>query len=185
MMELITNFYNMFGSKDIFCHATEEQIKQLTKLFGGNVKKIIEFYSVYQPNNIPMLDCYVQLLGIDSMINENTNSEPGKYLSEYGVVVFALTVGGNLLCIDTNDSFEDDAPVLIADANFCSYNKAYDCIEIGVVPYDLLPQLMGDGVLRLNYDNIKKFLPKVESSFLLFMNNLSCNYYNDIEDFLV
>ena len=62
------------------------------KLFGIEVNKIIEFYKEYQPYNMPMTKSYVQLLDIDNIIIENTNAEPGKYLAEHKVFVFAVTV---------------------------------------------------------------------------------------------
>ena len=107
------------------------------------------------------------------MIEENTYAEPGKYLSDYGVFVFAVTVGGNVLCIDTNKVKNGYASVLIADANFCSYNEYYDCIEIGIAPDKVLDKLHGSEILRLNYPNIKKCLPKIENSFIKFMRKLS------------
>ncbi|WP_448821813.1 hypothetical protein [Cetobacterium sp.] len=131
-----------------------------------------------------MLSSYVQLIGIDNIIVENTNAEPGKYLAEYGVYVFAITVGGNVLCIDTNDVKEGDASVLIADSNFCSYNEVYDCIEIGIVPEMLLDDLSNNGIVRLNYMNIKKCLNKIDDSCLDFMMKLSNEEYEDIEEFL-
>lgn len=184
MKEVIEKFYNMYKNEDLFCYASDEQIRKLCKLFGNNAGKIIDFYKKYQPNNIPMLDSYVQLLGIDRILLENTAAEPGKYLAENGVYVFALTVGGNLLCIDTNDCKDGDASILIADCNFCSYNEKYNCVEIGMVPDELIGELLKNGIVALNYPNIKKCLKKIESSFEVFMNKLSNGEYDDIEDFL-
>lgn len=184
MKEVIEKFNNMYENEDLFCPASDEQISKLSNLFGNNVKKIIDFYRKYQPNNIPMLDSYVQLLGIDKILLENTTAEPGKYLAENGVYVFALTVGGNLLCIDANDCKEDDASILIADCNFCSYNENYKCVEIGIVPDELMEDMLKDGIVILNYPNIKKCLKKIESSFEVFMNKLSNGEYDDIEEYL-
>lgn len=184
MLDIVQNFKRNYEKENMFCHASDEQIRKLTNLFGRNVRKIIEFYKEYQPNNIPMLDSYVQLIDIDKIILENTVSEPGKYLAEFGVFVFAVTVGGNLVCIDTNDCEDGDASILIADSIFCSYNKHHDCIEIGIVPDELINELMEDGIIRLNYSNIKKCLTKIESSFFTFMNKLSNNEYDDVEAFL-
>lgn len=184
MQEVIENFYNMYENEDLFCPASDEQIRKLSNLFGNNVNKIIDFYKKYQPNNIPMLDSYVQLLGIDKILLENTIAEPGKYLAEYGIYVFALTVGGNLLCIDTNDCKDDDASILIIDCNFCSYNDHYNCVEIGIVPDELMEDFLKNGIVILNYSNIKKCVKKIESSFEVFMNKLSNSEYDDIEEFL-
>lgn len=184
MYEFMNGFYEMFGKENIFCKATIDQINQLKALWGDNVYKIIELYTNYQPNNMPMLESYVQLLGIDSIIDENTIAEPGKYLAQFRVYPFALTVGGNLLCIDTNECHNGDADVLIVDSNFCSYNKNYDCIEIGIIPNDIANDFSSEKIIKLNYENICKYVHKVEESFILFMYKLSRNEYDDIEDFL-
>ena len=184
MYEFVKNFYDMFGRDDLFCPASEGQTEQLSRLFGTNVEKVTEFYREHQPDNMPMLDSYVSLLGIDRILLENTSGEPGKYLAKFGVFVFAVTVGGNVLCIEANDCKDGDASVLIADANFCSYNDHYGCAEIGIIPKRAAGEFLGKGMVALNYPNIKKCLTKIEPSFLLFMEKLSRNEYEDVEEYL-
>lgn len=184
MYEFVKNFYDEYKTEDLFCNASEDQISDLIEVFGTNVDKIIDFYRYYQPNNIPMLDSYVRLLGIDGILMENLNGEPGKYLSRYGICVFAVTVGGNVLCVDTNETLSGDASVVIADSCFCSYNEHFDCVEIGRIPKHIEDDCSGKGIVELNYLNAKKCLTKIESSFLTFMEKLSINEYEDIEEFL-
>ena len=184
MYQIIKNFNKILGKGDSFTQASPIQINKLKTLFGNEVSKVIEFYSKYQPYNVPMLNSYVQLIDIDNIIEENTNAEPGKFLSKFGVFVFALTVGGNVLCINTNDTKNGDASVLIADANFCSYNEFYKCIEIGIAPEEVFEQLEENEILPLNYSNIIKCLRKIEDSFMEFMLKLSSNEYEDIEEYL-
>lgn len=64
MYEFVKNFYVMFGRDDLFCPASEGQAERLSSLFGTNVEKVTEFYREHQPDNMPMLDLYVSLLGI-------------------------------------------------------------------------------------------------------------------------
>jgi len=45
-------------------------------------------------------------------------------------------------------------------------------------------ELLGKGMVAVNYPNIKKCLTKIEASFLLFMEKLSQNEYEDIEEYL-
>lgn len=184
MDKIIENFNKMYGRTDLFVESSPDQIEKLKRLFGDKVYKIIEFYSKYQPDNLPMLESYVRLLGIDSIMEENMDFAPGKYLAEYGVYVFATTAGGHGLCIDTNNVKLGDASILIADHDFCSYNENYDCVEIEIAPDKVLDKLGDDEILRLNYPNIKKSLPKIENSFLKFMRKLSTNKYEDIEEYL-
>ena len=184
MNRIAENFKRLFEKEDLFVQATPEQKRQLENLLGDKVGKIIDFYSEYQPSDIPMTESYVQLLGIDKIILENTNGTPGKYLAEYGVFVFALTAGGHALCIDTNDAAGGDAGVYIADADFVFYNETQDCLEIGAIPEDVSEQLADDEILLLNYPNIARCLIKVEDSFMDFMLKLSNDEYEDIEEYL-
>ena len=184
MQQIINNFTKMYRKEDLFIEATPTQINRLRSLFGSGVSVITDFYSRYQPNDVPMTKSYVRLLGIDTIIEENTRGEPGKYLAEYGVYVFAVTVGGNVICVDTNDIVNGDASVLIADENFCSYNTHHKCVEIGIVPREVLAQHPQTELIELNYPNIIKCLTKIESSFMEFMLKLSSNAYEDIEKYL-
>ncbi len=177
MFEFIKNFYNMFpDNKDLFCKPEEYRIEKLKELFGDKVNKIIDFYSKYEPDDIPLLESYVYLLGIDNIIMENTELSPGAFLSNYGFYVFATTVGGNALCIDTNDTNDGDASVYIADHSRFFYDDDIDKVVI-----------IGENIsdcYEVNYDNMVKFLPRIESSFLTFMEKLSKDEYGDIEEFL-
>ena len=184
MKQIVENFKRIFEEEELFIQATSAQISKLENLLGKNVGKIIDFYREYQPYNMPMTESYVQLLDIDNIISENTEAEPGVYLADFGVFCFALTVGGNVLCIDTNDAKNGDASVLIADANFCSYNEFYNCVEIGIAPEEVLEQLADDELLPLNYPNLKKCLTKIEDSFMDFMLKLSNDEYEDMEEYL-
>ena len=184
MNQIVENFKKAFQNEDLFIRSTPAQMEKLERLMGGEVGRIIDFYREFQPYNVPMSKSYVKLLDIDNMLLENTNAEPGKYLAEYGCFVFALTVGGNVLCIDTNNVKSGDASVLIADANFCSYNEIYECTEIGIIPDEVLEQLADNEIVPLNYPNIVKCLKKVEDSFFAFMLKLSNDEYEDIEKFL-
>lgn len=182
--KVVKNFQKMFDEEDLFISSSNEQIEKLENLIGKKVEKFIDFYQDYQPYEIPMLDCYVKLLDIDNIIMENTYGEPGKYLAEYGVYVFALTVGGGVICIDTNNVHNGDAPVLIADVDFCFYNERLQDVEIANAPEKVFDKLKDDEVLTLNYPNIKKSLCKIENSFEKFMIKLSKNKYEDIEEYL-
>lgn len=184
MKQIAENFKRIYEKEELFIEATPMQISKLEGLLGNKVCKIIDFYKNYQPYDIPMSKSYVQLLDIEGIVLENTNAEPGKYLAEYGVIVFAVTVGGNVLCIDTNSANDGDASVLIADANFCSFNESLECVEIGIVPDEIYEQLIENEAVILNYENITKCLNKIENSFMEFMLKLSNDEYEDIEEYL-
>lgn len=181
------NFRKSLGiddySQQIFIKATDSELNKLKELIGNNAIKVIDFYSDCQPYELPMLDCYVSLCNIDRIIDENSTCEPGKYLAEYGVFVFAVTVGGNALCIDTNDIKNGDPSVLFVASDFCWYNDVAKCVEIAEVP-EKIEDKFGDEIIELNYKNIRMCALRLEKSFTKFIEKLSKNKYDDIEEYL-
>lgn len=184
---IVANFQKLFGETEspLFVPAAKEEFEKLQRLVGDKASKFLEFYERYQPQHgFPPLDCYLNLLDIDSILREHQDLAPGIYLAEYGVFVFATTVGGDVVCIDTNNCKDGDPAVLIASHTFCAYNEDLGCVEL----YDV-PDTVGDAYedaayIPLNYANIKKGMPKIEKSFLKFMDKLSRNKYEDIEEYL-
>ena len=59
MYEFVKNFYDEYKNEDMFCNVSDDQISDLIKEFGKR--------------NIPMLDSYVRLLGINEILIENLN----------------------------------------------------------------------------------------------------------------
>ncbi len=190
MKKIVDNLIKIFledgaeESEIVFRKATEEQMQQLQDLVGDNAKEVLEFYREYQPKEVPMLPNYLSLLNIDGIVEENTCAEPGMHLAKYGVITIGVTVGGNVVCIDTNDG---GLKVLLFDSNFCYYDEEEDIVRIGHIPssakhlFDLSnPQK----ATTLSYENIQKCGHVLSESFMDFMEKLSNNYYEDIEEFL-
>ena len=187
--KIIGNFEAMLGQEvngePLFRPATTQQLEKLKQLVGYSATVFMDFYKEYQPcNKFPALDCYVNLLDIESILDENINLAPGIDLSPFGVFVFATTTGGNVICIDTNDCKNGDPAVLIASCDFCFYNEEKQYIEIADAPDDVMDEYKDDEPIILNYTNIKKCMPRIEKSFLKFMDKLSRNCYDDIEEYL-
>lgn len=193
MKKIVDNLIKVFVEKGvaetdiIFQKAKEEQMQQLQDLVGDNAKEVLEFYREYQPEEVPMLPNYLNLLNIEGIVEENTCGEPGMHLAKYGVITIGVTVGGNVVCIDTNDVSEAGPKVLLFDSNFCYYDDEDDIVRIGYIPssakhlFDLSdPQKIN----TLSYENIKKCGHVLSESFMDFMEKLSCNYFEDIEEFL-
>lgn len=183
MKQIAKNFIEMCGNEDAFIEASSAQAEMLTDLIGEECSAVIEFFTKFQPNNLPMTESYVSLLNIEKIIAENA-VEPGEFLAEYGVYVIAVTAGGNAVCVDTNNMTDGDPSVLIADSGFCAYNDSLGCVEITVAPDEVLDELDDDEILPLNYENIVRCLPQIEESFTEFMSKLSVNEYDDIEEYL-
>lgn len=159
------------------------QMEKLRSLFGyKELPDVYRFFRDYQPNELPMLDSYVRLLDIDDVIMENTSGEPGRFMAEYGVYTFAVTVGGNVICIDTNDLTGGEPAVLIAGQGFCSVNDYYGCVEIARAPEAVAAALEENELLTLSYGNIKRCLPRVADTFGEFLYRLSLNEYGNLEE---
>ncbi len=193
MKKIVDNLIKVFVEKGvaetdiIFLKSTEEQMQQLQDLMGNNAKEVLEFYKKYQPEVTPMLPCYLSLLNIDEIVIENTCAEPGMHLAKYGVITIGVTVGGNVVCIDTNDVSEAGPKILLFDSNFCYYDDEDDIARIGYIPSSVehlfdLAYDQKDPVL--SYENIQKCGHVLSESFMDFMEKLSCNYFEDIEEFL-
>lgn len=183
--KIVANFKKLFGEtkEPMFAPATEEEMKKLRQLVGDDVPKFLEFYEKYQPQyGLPTMDCYLNLCDIDSILTENLDGEPGEHLAKYGVFAFATTVGGDLVCIDTNNCKEGDPAVLIASHTFCFYNDDMRRVELYDVPESVSDEYEDADYIPLNYANIKKCLPRIEKSFIKFMDKLSRNQYEDIEE---
>jgi hypothetical protein len=165
----------------LFVKATEEQLNSLINLIGEEPTEVISFYKDYQPYEMPMLDCYLSLCDIEGIIEENTSIESGKYLPDHNIFVFAVTVGGDIVCIDKNDMRNGDPAVLAFSSSFCIYNDYTGAVEIVDYPDDV--ELEDDEMLEFNYENIVKCGCKIEDSFTTFIEKLSRNEYEDIEEF--
>lgn len=190
MESIVKNICNIFKEKGIngmdsfFCQATESQIDKLRNLVGDNVDKVLEFYGKYQPVNVPQLPCYLKLLDIEAIIEENSYGEPSMYLSKYGVITFGVTAGGNAVCLDTNNAINGDPAVLIADSAFCYYDDDSKEVLVSLIPEEVEDQFDLSEPIVMNYDNIKLCLKKINDSFVDFLMKISENYYQDIEEYL-
>ena len=193
MKSIINNFVNLmkedgFEEAEIVFEKSEQtKIEKLNALAGDNVNKVLEFYREYEPIELPMLPCYLRLLNIDAIIDENACGEPGMHLAKYGVFTIGVTVGGNVVCIDTNNAKNGDPGVVLFDSNFCYYDAEKDIVRVGYIPgsamhlFDLTDKSQ---ITVLNYENIQKCGYKICDSFVEFLEKLSTNYYEDIEELL-
>ena len=193
MKNIVDNLVKVFledgadESEIVFSKSTEAQMDQLQDLVGDNAIQVLEFYKEYQPVEVPMLPNYLSLLNIDGIVKENICAEPGMHLAKYGVITIGVTVGGNVVCIDTNDVSEAGSKILLFDSNFCYYDDEDDIARIGYIPSSVehlfdLAYDQKDPVL--SYENIQKCGHVLSESFMDFMEKLSNNYFEDIEEFL-
>ena len=180
------NFKNSIGDKynveKLFNKATDEQLDALKNLIGDNVAAFIDFYSNLQPLNLPMMSCYTSLCDIKHIIEENTELAPGAYLSKLGIFVFAVTIGGNSVCIDTNCIQNGDPCILIMDKNVLYCDE--DGSEIANLPSYVDKSELSDKDYEFTYENVRKFVYKLEDRFTDFIEQFSRDEYENLENFL-
>ena len=178
------NFIRMFQTDNTFVKANQDEIYGLKSLNADRVSAFMEFYLEYNPNNVKMTDSYVTLLSIERMLAEKATGE-GRYLSDIGFIVFAITVGGNPICLDVNATKNGDAPVYICNHNLCSWNEKYGYEEIGWPSEKLMEKITDKSrPIELTYENALLCVKLVENSFVEFMKKLSENIYDDLEGYL-
>lgn len=169
------------SSNSFFVPTSKEQLSELTELLGNTASRFIEFYQDNQPDILPILKSKTRLLDIESIIEENMDLAPGAYLSKLGIYVFAVTIGGNVICIDVNDMKEGDPVVLIIDHTFFYCDEDEEEIEIVNLPSYIDESEVSDEDFEFNYKNVRKFVYKIEDSFVKFMKKFSLDEYDDLE----
>ena len=176
------------SSEPFFVPTSKEKFDALKSLIGDKSSKFIDFYKDRQPNQISNYKSYSTLLNIDRIIEENTELVPGVFLSKIGIFVFAVTIGGNAVCIDTNDTKDGDPVVLIIDHSLLyfdadDYEEEVE-IEIANLPSYIDEDDFTDEDFEFNYENVRKFVYKIEDSFVEFIKKYSQNLYGDFESYL-
>ena len=176
--------YSKTQSEPLFIETSDDQITALKKLIGDKCSEFNKFYQEYQPNHISFLKNNTILLTIDDILEENTELAPGAVLSKLGIIVFATTIGGNVVCIDTNDSNEGDPVVLIIDQSFLYIDTDEDEVEIANFPSYIDENDVPDEDFEFNYENVRKYVYKIEDSFVDFIRKYSKDEYDDLEKYL-
>lgn len=184
------NFRNTLNRKDsedkLFTKASDEGLDMLKNLIGDEAVEFIEFYKNLQPYDLPMLDCCASLCDIEHIIEENTELAPGAYLSKLGIYVFGGMVGGDVVCIDVNDMQKGDPCVLIIDHTFLYFDEDTDEVEIAYVSPRAEDKVDENDphCYDFTYENVRKYVYKLEDRFTDFIEKYSKNEYDDFEELL-
>lgn len=87
------------GQKARFQPAKQEELDWLAE--RGIPESVRQFYAVAEPTQVVESED-VYLIPIAKMIDVNKNVMPGAVISQFGYIVIAETVSGDVFCIDTN-----------------------------------------------------------------------------------
>ena len=118
--------------------------------------EMIIFYRYYEPCNLPDTRAGVTLLDLDGIRAENSSGAPGGILIRYRLITFATTIGGMAVCVDLNHRIPN---VVLVDDSGC---YSADCVK--------------------SYRDVKKLSHPVARSFTTFLQRLSKDQYDDLED---
>ncbi len=185
-----------------FAKATEDEIAVLTKLYEicaydslvwekedlNELKEIsvslnlIDFYKELNPINLPMNDSYIKLVDLQAIKEEYTALAPGCYTIKWGFLVIGTTIGGNPILTDLNEAslpvYIAEQTLIIGDGHKGEYNIGFG------FPPDTLFEEYKENDIPVTYENIKKCLILIENRFDVFIEKLSCNKYDDLEELL-
>ncbi|NTU33116.1 SMI1/KNR4 family protein [Brevibacillus sp. HB1.1] len=143
---------------------------------------VVAFYEAYNPHYLPTLSGGIRLLNIESIKIENSSAVPSMYLLKFGLLTIATTIGGDAICLDLNSTNDSQLRVVIADQAFCSYNHDLKVVECVLVPDDIAEPYADDEPILLSYSLIKQCLPEIAPSFRAFLERLSHEAYETIEE---
>lgn len=187
MESIIKKLYNTYKKEGLECpeqhfiKAADIEKDMLINLLGNEQNEFMDFYLNFQPSDLPRLACNCTFLDIKAMVEENTDFEPGCYLRKCGIYTFALTIGGNAVCIDTNSG-----NIYICDHGLVMQDFDTDDIVInsGLVPCDVYNSFDVSGEIPFSYENIIICMDKIEDSFITFIENIADGKYMDLEKFI-
>ncbi|NTU21999.1 hypothetical protein HPY28_16865 [Brevibacillus sp. HB1.2] len=121
-------------------------------------------------------------MNIESIKVENSSAVPSMYLLKFGLLTIATTIGGDASCLDLNSTNDSQLRVVIADQAFCSYNHDLKVVECVLVQDDIAEPYADDEPILLSYSLIKQCLPEIAPSFRAFLERLSNEAYETIEE---
>jgi hypothetical protein len=162
---------------------TEDQMAALKEM--RIPPKVLSFYRSYDPKSLPMFDCYVSLLGLPVIRDWNATAEPSVFLTRFGLVTFAVTVGGHSVCMDLNQVNADEPRVILVDQRLCYYDMQSRSVEWGGLPEKVYEEFRSAGKsVDLSYELIARCCPEIAPTFSEFLRKLAEGEYEDLEAFL-
>lgn len=191
MKQIVSNLCTLLKTQGVehpennFKEATLEERQELIDLIGNKPSQFIDFYTKFQPFEVPTFwNSDVGLLSIERMVEESSNYAPSVYLSKLGIFTFAVTTGGNIIAIDINETKNGDTSVYIFDHEFCY--EEYKTNELRINKFCISEEAQdyfGNEPIEFTYENVKRSEIKIEDSFIRFMQKLACDEYDDIESY--
>ncbi|EKQ56084.1 MULTISPECIES: SMI1/KNR4 family protein [unclassified Clostridium] len=175
-LKVLTDLYDFFN---YWSSVFYEEDGELLALKNYKVpKNIISFYENFEPRELGILNGDVCLLDLNGIKEENCDLSPGAYLIQYGLITFATTVGGNVICMDLNTIKNGEPRVVYADKSWFLFNEEERKLEFSFYPFEIEEE---DELLTQHI--IKKYIPEISSTFTEFLKMLYSEEEWDAEDY--
>lgn len=170
----------------LFRETTEAERQKLISLVGTEATTFTAFYEKYQPDDlVTFAKADINFLSIERIVEEIEGMAPSYYLKDFGIIPFASTTGGNVLAIDTNGIKGGDPRVLIIDHQFL-YEDANEpgklWIDSGFVSKAAADFFDDD--CEATVENLQRGAIELEGSFVRFLQRLSRDEYDEVEDYM-
>lgn len=161
----LKNLYESMAEMSIVYSEDElEDIKKYSIPDG-----IIDFYKQYEPNDLPYLSGYIDLLSIKEIRYVNTTIAPSAYLLRYGLLTIAMTGEGDVIMMDLNNINDGQPRILFGNVNWFNFNEMIRKVSVSSYSLGLSNAYLSE--------NIIDKLPVMEESFYDFIIGLSEEKY--------
>ncbi|MBI6874792.1 SMI1/KNR4 family protein [Clostridium aciditolerans] len=175
-LKSLTDLHNFFSYWSSVFYEEDGELLALKNYKVPN--NVISFYESFEPGKIPQLGGGVDLLDLNGIKEENCNLSPGAYLIQYGLITFATTVGGNVICMDLNTINNSEPRIIYADKSWFLFNEQERKLEFSFYPFEIQEE---DEFLTQSI--IKKYMPEISSTFTEFLEMLCSEDEWDAEDY--
>lgn len=163
---ILEDLYNSMAETSIVY--SEDELSDIKKYSIPD--EIIEFYKKYEPNDLPYLSGYIDLLSIKEIKYVNTTIAPSAYLLRYGLLTIALTGEGDAIVIDLNNINKGQARILFCSAKWFKFNEMLRKVNVSSYFLGISNAYLSDNI-------IKNKLPVIEETFYDFVLGLSEEKY--------
>lgn len=163
---VLENLYNSMAEMSIVY--SEDELADIRKYSIPD--EIIDFYKKYEPNDLPYLSGYIDLLNIKEIKYVNTTMAPAAYLLRYGLLTIALTGEGDVIVMDLNNINKGQPRILFGSDKWFNFNEMIRKVNVSSYFLGISNAYLSDNI-------IKNKLPVIEETFYDFIIGLSEEKY--------
>lgn len=170
-MRFLTDLYGTFSKFHTIYDEAELEYLKYVKV----PESVLSFYREYEPKELPTLPCYLNLLDLRAIREENSELAPSAVVIAHGLLTIGTTMGGNAVCMDLNEIDEGEPRILYVDRSYINFDYGTRKVMVSFRGLDD----RGPMTMKL----IKNELPVIAETFTEFLEKLSTGQYEDIEEF--